>query len=131
MPFVRISLLEDTPAKQRQAIGDAVHGALAAAAGVPAEERFQVIERHAPEDLAFDPSFGGAQRERVVFVEITLVAELDQEAKRHLHRELADRLSAEAGVRPDDVFTVLRENTLADWSQLRGEANLLDPNPSA
>ena len=132
MPFVRISLLDDTPAATRRAIGDAVHDALVAVAGVPAAERFQVIERHPADALAFDRRFGGAEhgRERVVCIEITLVRELSDGAKRQLHRTIADGLTRDAGVRGDDVFVVLRENTLADWSQAHGHATLLDPPPS-
>jgi phenylpyruvate tautomerase PptA (4-oxalocrotonate tautomerase family) len=124
LPFVRISLLDDTPPQARREIGEAVHAALVAVANVPEAERFQVIEPRAAEDLVFHRSFGGAARERVVFVELTLVRELSEEAKRRLYAELSARLT-EAGVRADDLFVVLRENTLADWSQARGEATLL------
>jgi phenylpyruvate tautomerase PptA (4-oxalocrotonate tautomerase family) len=132
MPFVRISLADDTPAPALRAIGEAVHGALVAVAGVPADERFQVIERRRADELVFDRRFGGARdgRARVVFVEITLVRELSEDRKRQLFRDIAARLEREAGVRGDDLFVVLRENTLADWSQAHGEATLLDPSPS-
>lgn len=131
MPFVRITLLDDTPVRQREQIGAGVHAALGSVAGVPAQERFQVIEPRPADQLVFDPAFGGAERERIVFIEITLVSELSVDAKRRLHREIADRLREDAGVRGDDVFVVLRENTLADWSQARGEANLLGLEPGA
>jgi phenylpyruvate tautomerase PptA (4-oxalocrotonate tautomerase family) len=131
MPFVRITLHEDTPVRRREQIGAGVHSALGSVAGVPATERFQVIEPRPAGQFVFDPSFGEAERERIVFIEITLVRGLSVDAKRRLYREIADRLRDGAGVRGDDVFVVLHENTLADWSQARGEANLLGPGPSA
>jgi Tautomerase enzyme len=70
-----------------------------------------------------------AAREHVVFVEITLAREPSDDAKRRLYRELGDRLG-DASVRPDDGFVMLREYTLADWSQAHGEAPLLDPAAS-
>src|SRR5579871_5686865 len=104
MPFVRISLLDETPPAARVAVGDAVHEALVTVAGVRRGERFQVIETHAATELVFDTSFGAAARQRVVFVEITLVRELSNARKRLLYRDIADRLREAAGVRPDDVF---------------------------
>ncbi len=118
-------MLEDTPPSQRREIADAVHAALVEVAGVPPAERFQLVSAHAPTDLFFDARFPGVERRRPVFVQITLVRELGSEAKRLLFRVIAGRLNA-AGVRGDDVFTVITENELTDWSAANGLPHLLD-----
>jgi len=44
MPLVRITVVEGTPAETRRALGEGVHRALVECAGVPKDDRFQVIE---------------------------------------------------------------------------------------
>ena len=45
MPLVRITLADGKTAEYRRAIADGVHHALVAAATVPADDRFQVVEQ--------------------------------------------------------------------------------------
>jgi phenylpyruvate tautomerase PptA (4-oxalocrotonate tautomerase family) len=125
MPFVRISVLDDTPVAIRRAIGAGVQAAMAEVAGVPPGERFQLVTGYPVDAFFFDRSFGGSDRQRVVLIEITLVRTLGDETKRALFRRIVENLIETAGVRPDDTFVVLTENGIADWSQGGGEASLL------
>lgn len=125
MPLVRISVLDDTSPATRRAIGDAVHAALVEIACVPTNERFQILTACAADDFVFDQTFGGVDRRRVVLIEITMVRALTIDLKRQLYRRIADRLGDTAAVRPDDVFVVLNENGLSDWSAGGGEPSLL------
>ncbi|MGH9186627.1 MAG: tautomerase family protein [Acidimicrobiales bacterium] len=71
----------------------------------------------------FDPSYGTAERRRVVLVEITLVGPLATAPKQRLYHRIVTQLVGV--VRPDDLFVIPTENGPADWSQARGEATLL------
>ncbi len=125
VPLVRISVLDDTPPETRRAIGDAVHAALVEVAGVPPDERFQIVDTRPADNLMFDRAFGGVDRRSVVLVEITMVRTLTVNLKRQLFQRITHHLVELAGVRSDDVFTVLTENGLADWSQSGGELTLM------
>ncbi|MFF4382616.1 tautomerase family protein [Kitasatospora sp. NPDC001547] len=125
MPLVRIDLSTDRPPAVRRAIADAVHQALVDAVGIPADDRFQIVTPHDPEELVFDPNYLDVARRDVVCVQITLVAGRPRELKLDLYRRLAANL-AEAGVRPEDVFVTLTENALDDWSVGNGRAQLVE-----
>jgi len=124
MPLMRISLRADTPAGTQRAIADGVHRALVEALGVPEHDRFQIIERLAPEALIADPEYLGVTRQNVVFVNITLVPR-SSERKAALFAAIAEQLS-KAWVRGEDVFVTLTENGRDDWSVGNGRRQLLD-----
>ncbi|MFJ6378660.1 tautomerase family protein [Kitasatospora sp. NPDC092039] len=125
MPLVRIDLSTDRPPAVRRAIADAVHQALVDAVGIPADDRFQIVTPHDPEELVFDPNYLDVARRDVVCVQITLVAGRPRELKLDLYRRLAANLT-EVGVRPEDVFVTLTENALDDWSVGNGRAQLVE-----
>lgn len=124
MPLVRIDLSTSHTAEVRSAIAAGVHRALRDAIGIPAGDRFQIITTHEPGELVFDPDYLGVARTDVVYVQITLVGGRPEKLKLELYRRITENL-AEAGVRPDDVFVVLTETGLADWSVGNGEAQLV------
>ena len=117
MPLVRITLARGKDARTRRAIADGVHEALVATAGVPADDRFQVVEEVEPENLIFDPTYLGLRREGpVVFVKITLNAGRSVAVKQALYARVADELAARAGLRRDDVLVSLIEVARENWS---------------
>lgn len=124
MPLTRIDLSATRSHAHRRAIGDGVQRALCDAIGVPADDRFQIITPHDPADLIFDPEYPGVRREDIVYIQIVFVAGRPRDLKLDLYRRIVANL-ADAGVRPEDVFVVLHENGLEDWSVGNGEAQLL------
>jgi phenylpyruvate tautomerase PptA (4-oxalocrotonate tautomerase family) len=124
MPLTRISLRDDTPADTQRAIADGVYRALIEALGLPQSDRFQIIDRLPAASLIADPHYIGVERRNVVFVEITLVPR-GAEMKAALFAAIANHLAA-AGVRREDVFITLHENSRSDWSLGNGEQQLLD-----
>ncbi|MFB9835418.1 tautomerase family protein [Actinoallomurus acaciae] len=122
--MTRIDLSANRPPAVRRAIGDGVQRALVDAIGIPAGDRFQIITPHDPDDLVFDAEYPGVHREDIVYIQIIFVGGRPRELKLDLHRRIAANL-AEVGVRPEDVFVVLHENGLEDWSVGNGEAQLV------
>lgn len=117
MPFVRISVSSDHDADAMRAISDAVHEAMVATIGIPAEDRFQVVTKHGEGEMVWDRSFLGVQRSgSAVFVHITLSAGRDDTKKRALYARIVANVTAASRVRPEDVLIVLSENTRVDWS---------------
>jgi phenylpyruvate tautomerase PptA (4-oxalocrotonate tautomerase family) len=114
MPLVTIEVADTVPAGTRLAYADAVNAGLVEGLGMDAEDRFQVIHPLPADHLIADPHYLGGDRRDVVYVRILMVRMYDAETKARMFEAVARRLEAE-GVRPDDVFIAVNENTLEDW----------------
>lgn len=129
MPFVRISLKSPRSPEKRRAIADGVHRALQSAIGIPAEDRFQIIETLG-EDMIVDPSFLGVQRDDgMVMIEIHLSSGRTHDKKSALYRDIATELEGE-GVEKRNIFIHLVEKGLEDWSFGDGIAQYADRPPA-
>jgi phenylpyruvate tautomerase PptA (4-oxalocrotonate tautomerase family) len=115
MPLVRITLAQDTAPEARRAIADGVHRALVETAGVPADDRFQVIEPAGPEALVFDPGYLGITRTGVVIVQVFLNQGRTVEVKKALYDRIATHLAA-SGVPRGNVLVNLVEVARENWS---------------
>lgn len=117
MPLVHITLAAGRPEGERRRIADAVHHALVATAGVPADDRFQVVHEVPAGSLIWDAGYlGQARSPQLVFIEITLNAGRTVEVKKALYAAIAAGLAQTAGVRPDDVLVNLVEVPRENWS---------------
>ena len=125
MPLVSITSRTSRDSAAIARLGNAVHDALVARCGVPQDDRFQLHRRVDDDGLVFDATYLGIERRDAVFVEITLRAGRTIAMKRALFRDIA-AAAAGAGIRPDDVLIVLRENAEPDWSFGNGIAQYVD-----
>lgn len=114
MPLVTIEIADTVPVEKRVAYADAVNAGLAEGLGMDAEDRFQVIHPLPASHIIADPHYLGGERRAVVYVRILMVRMYDTATKNRMYEAVARRLEAE-GVRPDDVFIAVTENTLEDW----------------
>ena len=124
MPLVRISLLKGKSNDQIRAIADSVHQALTETFEVPVDDRFQLVDQYESEEFIYDPNYMGIQRSQdAVFINITASNWRDTPTKQRLYKRLAELLSANAGLRPEDVQVILSPNTREDWSFGNGLAS--------
>ena len=115
MPLVRLDLPKNL-ADQARPIADAVHSALVSAIGIPADDRFQVINLHDPAHLIIDANYLGIARSpNALIVQIYLRQGRSVELKKALYAAIAANLVA-LGLRAEDVLVSLSENDLPDWS---------------
>lgn len=115
MPLVRLDLPQNL-ADQARPIADAVHSALVSAIGIPADDRFQVINLHDPAHLIIDANYLGIARSpNALIVQIYLRQGRSVELKKALYAAIAANLVA-LGLRAEDVLVSLSENDLPDWS---------------
>lgn len=123
MPLVRIDLLQGKPAEYRRTLGNAVHEAMVATINVPADDRFQIVTEHAPNDFIVDDRYLGIRRSPdCVIIQITLNDTRTVDQKRALYETLADNLNRQLGLRREDVFVSLVEVRKENWSFGNGEA---------
>ena len=123
MPLVKIHLRKGKSPEYIRAVADSIHDALVAHANVPADDRFQLVNEYASEDIIAHPSYAGVSRTAdLIIIEITLNAGRTLEIKKELYAGIARRLQNDPGVRPDDVLVNLVEVTKENWSFGRGIA---------
>ena len=83
----------------------------------PADDRFQVISQHSPENLIADENYLGIRRTRdCVFIHVTLRGGRTLDQKKAFYKAVADGLNGKLGLRREDVFICLVENAKEDWS---------------
>jgi phenylpyruvate tautomerase PptA (4-oxalocrotonate tautomerase family) len=129
MPLVRITLGEGTTLEHRRAIADGVHAALVEAAGVPADDRFQIIEEVPASALIWSPTYLGIERTAsLVIVQIFLVAGRSVEVKQRLYAGIAERVAGATGLRKEDLLVNLVEVARENWS-FGGGTMSYPPNP--
>jgi phenylpyruvate tautomerase PptA (4-oxalocrotonate tautomerase family) len=117
MPLVRIILADGKPPEYRRAIADGVHRALVETAGVPEDDRFQIVDGVPADDLIWNEGYLGMHRTAsIVIVQITLNAGRTVEVKKALYARIAEHLAAAPGIRKDDVLVSLVEVSRENWS---------------
>jgi 4-oxalocrotonate tautomerase len=128
VPLVRIDLVKGQSTDYRRTIGEVIYEAMRATINVPADDRFQVITEHAPDNFIIDLGYLGIQRtEACVIIQITLNEGRTLEMKRAFFKAIADGLHTHLGMRREDVFINLVEVKKENWSFGNGEAQYAPP----
>ncbi len=126
MPLVRIDVIEGRSDEQIKRLADTVQDVILEVFAAPARDRYQVIHEHRPgRVIAEDTGLGLQRSDGVVIIQVTQQGR-DESQKKALYAALAERLEAQAGVRPEDLIVSIVANTSADWSFGRGRAQFLE-----
>ena len=116
MPHVQIEVRREAGEEVERALVDAVHGALVEAFRIPARDKHARLVVHPPHRFATPPDL--ERPELATMVTIDCFAGRSIGAKRHLYREVVERLEA-VGVPRTHVSILLRESALENWG-IRG-----------
>jgi phenylpyruvate tautomerase PptA (4-oxalocrotonate tautomerase family) len=117
MPLVRISLRRGKPAAHLAGLRSGVYQAMRETFGVPEDDRFILIHQHDPEEFDCDLHYLGIERsDDLVIVQITCNSGRTVAQKQALYQRLAQKLAADPGLRPQDVFINLLETARENWS---------------
>ena len=123
MPLTHISLRSGKPEAYRQAICDSFHQAMNETFNVPEDNDFAIITEHESANFRYDASFLGiARTDDLVFIKITATNTRTIEQKKALFKRIAELLSENPGLRPEDVFISLVEVEKENWSLGNGIA---------
>jgi len=123
MPFARIDIVGGKSVDYKRTIGDVVYDAIVDILKAPANDRFQVITDHPPEEHIADDSYLGIKRTRdCVFIQLTLNSGRTLEQKKGFYKAVADGLHERLGIRREDVLINLVEVANENWSFGNGEA---------
>ena len=123
MPLVRINLSRDATPQVVRAVSETVYQAMVEIANVPRNDKFQIVTRHAEDELIYPAEgyLGGTYSASIVFIQVTWNAGRTTEVKKAFYKAIADGIHAKAGVRKEDILINLVDVAREDWSFGNGE----------
>jgi 4-oxalocrotonate tautomerase len=123
MPLVRINLSRDASPEVVRAVSESVYDAMITVANVPVNDKFQVISRHAPDELVYPQEgyLGISYSPAIIFIQVTWNAGRSVDIKKAFYRTVADNIHTRTGVRKEDVWISLVDVAREDWSFGNGE----------
>jgi 4-oxalocrotonate tautomerase len=117
MPLVRIDLRRGKPAAYRKAICEGIYRAMREVFAVPEDDRFLVVNEHDADDFDYAKSYLGiTHTDDLVIIQVTANDTRTLEQKKAFFARVAALLSANPGVRKEDVFINLVEVKKENWS---------------
>ena len=117
MPLTRVSLRRGKPAAYHQAILDGIYDAMRSVFDVPEGDRFMLVTEHDAADFSYDPAYLGIKRsDDLVIIQITANNTRTVEKKQALFQQIAANLTADPGLRPENILINLVEVVPANWS---------------
>jgi 4-oxalocrotonate tautomerase len=123
MPLVRINISETASKEVVRTVSNVVYQAMIDVANVPQHDKFQIITRHAAEELVYPEEgyLGVSYTPQIVFIQVVWNAGRTTDTKKAFYKAIADGIHAQAGIRKEDVFINLIDVAREDWSFGNGE----------
>ncbi len=123
MPLVRINLSQSASAETIRTVSGVVYDAMINVANVPANDKFQIITRHADDELVYPAEgyLGVTYTPGIVFIQVTWNAGRTIEVKKAFYKAIAEGISQKTKIRIQDVFISLIDVAREDWSFGNGE----------
>jgi phenylpyruvate tautomerase PptA (4-oxalocrotonate tautomerase family) len=126
MPLVRIDVQAGRAPAELRHLADVVQEVMLDVFAAPPRDRYQVITEHpVGHIIAEDTGLGLERTDGVTVVQIFQQGRTAAQ-KKAAYAELARRLDAECGVRPQDLIVSVTANERADWSFGLGRAQFLE-----
>jgi 4-oxalocrotonate tautomerase len=123
MPLARIDISKNASDELVRIVSDAVYRAMVEVANVPAHDKFQIINRHAPDEIIYpqEGHLGVQYTAGLILIQVTWVAGRSTDVKKKFYRRIADEIHEKGGVRKQDVWINLVDTSREDWSFGNGE----------
>jgi phenylpyruvate tautomerase PptA (4-oxalocrotonate tautomerase family) len=129
MPLIRISLRKGKPSAYRKALADGIYLALRETFNVPEDDLFVTIGEHEDDNFFYGANYLGIERsDDLVIIQITVSNTRMVDQKKALFKRIVEKLGAEPGLRPEDVFINLIEVEKENWSFGHGIAQYAQGN---
>lgn len=126
MPLINFDIYDNLTKEQVKILADSVHKAVLEAFGVPERDRYQVIRRHAADEMILlDTGLGFERDEHKAIVIQVVSSPRTVEAKQEFYRLVAKYVEENLNIDSKNILISIVENTKADWSFGYGEAQFL------
>jgi 4-oxalocrotonate tautomerase len=123
MPLARIDINQDASSELVRIVSEAIYNAMVEIANVPPHDKFQVISRHASDEIIYpEEGYLGVRYTRdLIIIQVTWVGGRSTEVKKKFFHQVADEIHVKGGVRKEDVWINLVDTSREDWSFGNGE----------
>jgi len=123
MPLARIDVSKDAPAERIKVVSEAIYNAMVEIANVPLHDKFQVVTRHAADEIIYPKEgyLGLNYTGDFIIIQITWVSSRSTEVKKKFYKRIVDEIHARAHVRKEDIWINLVDSAPEDWSFGNGE----------
>jgi 4-oxalocrotonate tautomerase len=123
MPLARIDLSKDAPPERVRVVSEAIYHAMVEVANVPLHDKFQVVTRHAPDEIIYpEEGYLGLNYTRdLIIIQVTWVSGRSVDVKKKFFHRIADEIHEKAHVRKEDIWINLVNTNREDWSFGDGE----------
>jgi 4-oxalocrotonate tautomerase len=123
MPLTRVSMRRGKSAAYRKAVLEGLYQAMRETFEVPEGDRFMTITEHDEDNFVYGADYLGIQRsDDLVLIQLNVSNTRSVAQKQNLYRRIVEKLTANPGLRPEDIFINLVEVLPANWSFGHGEA---------
>jgi 4-oxalocrotonate tautomerase len=123
MPLARIDINRNASPELVGIVSEAVYKAMVEIANAPVHDKFQVINRHADDEIIFPKEgyLGLTYTRDLIMIQVTWVSGRSTEVKKKFYRQIAEDIHTKGGVRKEDVWIQLVDTGREDWSFGNGE----------
>jgi len=122
MPIAHISMRAGKSEGYRQAIFDGIYRSMRETLSVPEDDQFMTITEHDTMNFRYGNAYGIARSADVLYIQIIVFNTRTPEQKKALFRRIAELLTKDPGIRPEDVFVNVIEAAKENWSVGHGLA---------
>jgi 4-oxalocrotonate tautomerase len=121
--LARIDLNKDAPPERVRVVSEAIYHAMAEVANVPLHDTFQVVTRHAPDEIIYPEEgyLGLSYTRDLIIIQVTWVSGRSVDVKKKFFHQVADEIHEKAHVRKEDIWISLVNTNREDWSFGDGE----------
>jgi phenylpyruvate tautomerase PptA (4-oxalocrotonate tautomerase family) len=123
MPLVRIDVAAQTSSDTVATISDVIYEAMLSTANVPEHDKFQIVHRHAAEELVYPAAgyLGVTYTPNIVFIQITWNEGRSIVVKKAFYKAVAQGIHDRTGLRQEDIWINLVEVKRENWSFGNGD----------
>jgi phenylpyruvate tautomerase PptA (4-oxalocrotonate tautomerase family) len=123
MPLVRIDVAAQTSSDTVATISDVIYEAMLSTANVPEHDKFQIVHRHAAEELVYPAAgyLGVTYTPNIVFIQITWNEGRSIDVKKAFYKAVAQGIHDRTGLRQEDIWINLVEVKRENWSFGNGD----------
>jgi 4-oxalocrotonate tautomerase len=123
MPLARIDISNEAPTTLVRVISEAIYRAMVEIANVPLHDKFQIVTRHAFDEIIYPAEgyLGLQYTPELVLIQVTWVSGRSVEVKKRFFHQLATEIHERGWIRKEDVWISLVESAHEDWSFGNGE----------
>ncbi len=126
MPLVRIDVHKGRTPAELHKLADTIQDVMLEVFAALPRDRYQIISEHDNGHIIAEDTGLGLERSHGIVIIQIFQQGRSTEQKVAVYAELAKRLEAECGVRPEDLIVSVIANKHADWSFGLGQAQFLN-----